>query len=157
MIALTGATGFIGSYLLRELIREGHAVRVLLRSPTPLSPDGTNAVIGDLDRPINMAPALAGVDTIIHSAGLSSQMTGTPEADFRRLNAEATGRRALMLLNQKIFFLELRALHFVAHPHRRHAAARPLHRRVFLALIFRFGLGAFAGSAIAQCSGFGSG
>jgi UDP-glucose 4-epimerase len=94
MIALTGATGFIGSYLLRELVREGHAVRVLLRRPALLSADCTNAVIGDLDRPINMAAALAGVDTVIHSAGLSSQMTGTPEADFRRLNAEATGNLA---------------------------------------------------------------
>src|SRR5947199_7364437 len=94
MIALTGATGFIGSYLLRELVREGHAVRVLLRRPALLSADCSNAVIGDLDRPINMAAALARVDTIIHSAGLSSQMTGTPEADFRRLNADATGNLA---------------------------------------------------------------
>jgi len=94
MIALTGATGFIGSYLLRELVREGHAVRVLLRRPALLSADCANAVIGDLDRPINMAVALARVDTIIHSAGLSSQMTGTPEADFRRLNADATGNLA---------------------------------------------------------------
>ena len=70
MIALTGATGFIGSYLLRELVREGHAVRVLLRRPAQLSADCTNAVIGDLERPINMAAALAGVDTVIHSAGL---------------------------------------------------------------------------------------
>jgi UDP-glucose 4-epimerase len=94
MIALTGATGFVGSYLLRGLVREGHAVRVLLRKPAQLSADCTNAVIGDLERPINMAAALAGVDTVIHSAGLSSQMTGTPEADFRRLNAEATGNLA---------------------------------------------------------------
>ena len=94
MIALTGATGFIGSYLLRELTRAGYPVRVLLRAPTTLPVICTNAVIGDLDRPINMAAALAGVDVVIHSAGLSSQMTGTPQADFRRLNAEATGHLA---------------------------------------------------------------
>ncbi len=94
MIALTGGTGFIGSYLLRELVREGHPVRVLLRRPALLPADCTNAVIGDLNRPMNIAAALAGVDTIIHSAGLSSQMSGTPEADFRRLNAEATGNLA---------------------------------------------------------------
>jgi len=94
MIALTGATGFIGSYLLRELTCAGYAVRVLLRRPTLLPVSCTNAVIGDLDRPINMAAALAGIDTIIHSAGLSSPMTGTPEADFRRLNSEATGNLA---------------------------------------------------------------
>ena len=90
MIALTGATGFIGAYLLRELTAAGHAVRVLLRRPTPLPVSCTNAVIGDLDRPVNMAAALAGISTIIHSAGLSSPMSGAPEVDFRRLNAEAT-------------------------------------------------------------------
>lgn len=94
MIALTGATGFIGSYLLRELIGAGYRVRVLLRRPTELRENCTSAVIGDLARPINMAAALAGVDTIIHSAGLSSSMTGAPESDFRRLNAEATGNLA---------------------------------------------------------------
>jgi UDP-glucose 4-epimerase len=94
MIALTGVTGFIGGYLLGGLLREGYAVRVLLRRPAQLSADCTNAVIGDLERPINMAAALAGVDTVIHSAGLSLQMSGTPEADFRRLNAEATGNLA---------------------------------------------------------------
>ncbi|MEJ0079194.1 MAG: NAD-dependent epimerase/dehydratase family protein [Alphaproteobacteria bacterium] len=94
MIALTGATGFIGGYLLRELTAAGYLVRVLLRRPTPLPENCSNALIGDLASPTNMAAALVGVDTIIHSAGLSSQMTGTPEADFRRLNADATGKLA---------------------------------------------------------------
>ena len=42
-------------------------------------------MIGDLARPINMAAALAGVDTVIHSAGLAPSMTGSPDEDFRRL------------------------------------------------------------------------
>ena len=33
-VALTGATGFIGTYLLGELALRGYQVRVLLRSPT---------------------------------------------------------------------------------------------------------------------------
>lgn len=94
MIALTGATGFIGSFLLRELTRAGYPIRVLLRRPMMLQENCSNAVIGDLTRPTNMSAALANVDTIIHSAGLSAQMTGVPEADFRVLNAEATGNLA---------------------------------------------------------------
>ena len=94
LIALTGATGFIGGYLLRALTQRGYRVRVLLRSPTVLPANCHNAVIGDLNRPINMAAALAGVDTIIHSAGLTPGMSGAPEEDFRRLNAEATGNLA---------------------------------------------------------------
>ncbi len=94
VIALTGATGFIGNHLLRELTRRGYRVRVLLRSPAALPPNCTNAVIGDISRPINMSAALAGVDTVIHSAGLAATMTGSPDEDFRRLNTAATANLA---------------------------------------------------------------
>jgi UDP-glucose 4-epimerase len=94
IVALTGATGFIGNHLLHALTRRGHRIRVLLRSPAALPPNCTNAVIGDLNRPINMAAALAGVDTVIHSAGLAPTMTGSPDEDFRRLNTAATGNLA---------------------------------------------------------------
>ena len=94
IIALTGATGFIGNHLLRELTRLGYRVRVLLRTPTALPPNCTNAVIGDLSRPVNMAAALSDVDTVIHSAGLAATMTGSPDDDFRRLNTAATANLA---------------------------------------------------------------
>ena len=94
IIALTGATGFVGSYLLRELTRLGYRVRVLLRTPRALPANCTNAIIGDLDRPMNMAHALADVTIVIHSAGLAATMTGSPSEDFRRLNTLATGNLA---------------------------------------------------------------
>ena len=90
LIALTGATGFIGQYLLRELPRRGHRLRVLLRRPTSMLVQGSSAVIGDLSRPQNMGAALAGVDAIVHSAGLPGAMSGFPEDDYRILNTEAT-------------------------------------------------------------------
>ena len=89
-VALTGGTGFIGQHLLRELTRRGYQVRVLLRRPTMLPPDCTSAVIGDIARPQNMAQALADVDAVIHSAGLSVAASGRPEDDYRVLNVEAT-------------------------------------------------------------------
>src|SRR5215472_15198274 len=89
-LALTGGTGFIGQHLLRELTRRGYQVRVLLRRPTMLPPDCTSAVIGDIARPQNMAQALADVDAVIHSAGLSVAASGRPEDDYRVLNVEAT-------------------------------------------------------------------
>jgi nucleoside-diphosphate-sugar epimerase len=90
LIALTGATGFIGRRLLAELPRRGFRVRVLLRRPTELSLDCASAVIGDLARPQNMAAALADVDAVIHSAGVAHAMSGTPADDYRVLNTEAT-------------------------------------------------------------------
>src|SRR5687767_1627369 len=94
LVALTGATGFIGQYLVRELPRLGFRVRVLLRKPIAVSADWGSAVIGDLTRPINMAAAFADVDTVIHSAALTPTMSGAPEADFRLLNTAATAALA---------------------------------------------------------------
>ena len=90
LVALTGATGFIGRHLVRELPKRGYRVRVLLRRPTVLPPEATGAVVGDLAAPRNMSTALAGVQAVIHSAGLAHGMSGLPEDDYRAINTEAT-------------------------------------------------------------------
>jgi UDP-glucose 4-epimerase len=90
LIALTGATGFIGRHLLRELPKRGYRLRVLLRRPVDVELDCASAVIGDLARPQNLSAALAGVDAVVHSAGVSPGVSGLPDADHRILNAEAT-------------------------------------------------------------------
>ena len=90
LLALTGATGFIGQYLLRELPKRGYRLRVLLRQPSSIPMPCASAVIGDLARPRNMSAALEGVDAVIHSAGFTHGMSGIPEDDYRLLNTEAT-------------------------------------------------------------------
>ncbi len=89
-IALTGATGFIGRFVLHELTRRGYRVRVLLRQPRQIPPDSSSAVIGDIRRPQNMAAALVGIDAVVHTAGAAQAMTGLPEDDYRLLNTQAT-------------------------------------------------------------------
>jgi len=90
LVALTGATGFIGQCLLRELPKRGYRLRVLLRRPSVVPMESASAVVGDLARPQNMAAALADVDAVIHSAGIAHAMSGLPEDDYRLLNTEAT-------------------------------------------------------------------
>ncbi|HKG74300.1 MAG TPA: NAD-dependent epimerase/dehydratase family protein [Aestuariivirgaceae bacterium] len=90
LIALTGATGFIGRHVLRELPKRGYRFRVLLRRPVDIPLECASAVIGDLARPQNLSAALAGVDAVVHSAGVSQGVSGLPDADHRILNAEAT-------------------------------------------------------------------
>jgi nucleoside-diphosphate-sugar epimerase len=90
LVALTGATGFIGRHLLRELPKRGYRIRVILRRPSAVPPEASSAVVGDLARPQNMSAALAGVDAVIHSAGIAHAMSGVPEDDYRVLNTEAT-------------------------------------------------------------------
>src|SRR5215468_7299115 len=94
LIALTGATGFIGQYLLQEMPQRGHRIRALLRRPASMPVQTSSAVIGDLTRPQNMSAALEGVDAVIHSAGLAHAMSGVPENDYRLINTEATIRLA---------------------------------------------------------------
>ncbi len=90
LIALTGATGFIGRHLLSELPRRGYRVRVLLRRPSEVPAGASSAVIGDIASPQNMAAALRDVDMVIHSAGLAHAMSGHPEDDYRTINTQAT-------------------------------------------------------------------
>ncbi|MBZ6077135.1 NAD-dependent epimerase/dehydratase family protein [Microvirga puerhi] len=94
LIALTGATGFIGRHLLTELPKRGYRIRVLLRRPAEVPEGATSAVIGDIAQPFNMAAALRDVDAVIHSAGLAHAMSGLPEDDYRAINTQGTIRLA---------------------------------------------------------------
>lgn len=90
LIALTGATGFIGRHLLRTLPQRGYRVRVLLRRPSEVPEGASSAVIGDIATPHNMTAALRDVDMVIHSAGLAHAMSGRPEDDYRAINTQGT-------------------------------------------------------------------
>lgn len=94
LVALTGATGFIGRRLLHDLPARGYKLRALLRRPTEVPGDCVSAVIGDIAKPYNMAAALADVDAIIHLAGISQEASGIPEDDYRALDAAASIRLA---------------------------------------------------------------
>jgi len=94
LVALTGATGFIGRRLLRDLPARGYKVRALLRRPTSVPVECASAVIGDIAKPYNMTAALADVDAVIHLAGIAPEASGTPEDDYRTQNVDASVRLA---------------------------------------------------------------
>lgn len=61
MIVVTGATGNVGSELVRALADAGEEVRAVSRHPeSSAAPAGVSVVAGDLDVPASVAPALAG-------------------------------------------------------------------------------------------------
>lgn len=70
MILLTGATGNVGSALLRRLIAERKPVRALVRDPRRLGPERVRVQIalGDLSDASSFRHALRGVKTVIHLA-----------------------------------------------------------------------------------------
>jgi uncharacterized protein YbjT (DUF2867 family) len=63
MILVTGATGNVGSALVRVLAEAGEPVRGLIRSEAGRDglAAGVEGVVGDLNRPESLEPALAGV------------------------------------------------------------------------------------------------
>lgn len=71
-ILLTGATGFVGSLILPELLEQGHEVRCLVRSPERFSPPAgeLEVVVADLVEGSGVAQALAGMEVayyLVHS------------------------------------------------------------------------------------------
>src|SRR5689334_7263711 len=56
-ILVTGATGTVGSHLIRHLLREGHKVRALTRDPATADlPEGVEVVAGDLTEVLTLTP-----------------------------------------------------------------------------------------------------
>ncbi|HKX46031.1 MAG TPA: NAD-dependent epimerase/dehydratase family protein [Planctomycetota bacterium] len=93
-IALTGGTGFIGPYLIRGLLRQGHQVRALARpgreSALPdVRPEGfaleTHA--GDLTDAASLAGFLTDVDLLLH---LASAHDHVPDDQMRAINIDGT-------------------------------------------------------------------
>ncbi len=70
-ILVTGATGFIGSYVVRFLVMGGHHVSVLTRSSVSSVhlPEGVEQIVGDMRDQASLRRAVQGVDTIVHLAG----------------------------------------------------------------------------------------
>lgn len=69
-IFLTGATGFIGSAVLRRLVAGGHTVTALVRSAQQAADIWDTAVtpvIGDLEQPQRFAAHIAGADGLVHA------------------------------------------------------------------------------------------
>jgi len=91
---VTGGTGFVGAHLARALATEGWTVRLLARRPDAVRAgllEGVPVVPvpGDLSPEGVPAAALAGVDAIVHVAGLTKARS--LEA-YREVNARGTER-----------------------------------------------------------------
>ena len=73
-VLVTGGTGFVGSHTVAALLRHGHEVRVLARTPErlPLVLEPLDvtaeAVQGDVTDPRSVAAAVSGCDAVVHAA-----------------------------------------------------------------------------------------
>ena len=91
MILLTGATGNVGSALLRRLTETGTPVRAFVRNPRRLGAERVRVQIalGNLADPVSFRNALRGVDTVVH---LAAAIRDQPRGSIEELNGVATLR-----------------------------------------------------------------
>jgi nucleoside-diphosphate-sugar epimerase len=90
LVAITGATGFVGPHLVAALARRGWKIRLLVRRWSPLpSLAGIEAdmVLGDVSDEAALGRLVAGADTIIHAAGL---IKARKPSDFMAVNRDGT-------------------------------------------------------------------
>lgn len=95
-ILITGGTGFLGSYIIKELIGHGYSVRAIRRSSSILPHyiskdilDKVEWVEGDILDIVSLEEAMEGVDTVIHSAATVS-FTKKDRAKMYQANVDGT-------------------------------------------------------------------
>ena len=89
---VTGATGFIGGNLVRELLSDGHEVRALCRSGADMtSVEGLDVevAVGDVRDRASLGRAMEGRKALFHTAALYSLWSPNP-GDFAKTNVEGT-------------------------------------------------------------------
>jgi uncharacterized protein YbjT (DUF2867 family) len=97
-VLVTGASGFVGSYVVPALVSDGHRVIGLVRNEdggrlvqSRLASAGLGQVEvrhGDVTRPETLARALDGVDAVVHLVAIPRDYNGG--ADLRLVNTEGT-------------------------------------------------------------------
>jgi nucleoside-diphosphate-sugar epimerase len=101
LAAVTGATGFLGRYIVRALTLAGWRVRILARQPVDhpqLCGLKLEAVVGDLSNRRALRALVDGADAVIHAAGLIKAPTA---ADFWAVNVGGTANLAMAITDGK--------------------------------------------------------
>jgi nucleoside-diphosphate-sugar epimerase len=78
-ILVTGASGFVGGYLVRELLRRGHEVTGLVRRETSvraLASAGMRIAVGDMSAPATLQDPMRGQDVVVHLAAVVGKDPG---------------------------------------------------------------------------------
>lgn len=68
-VAVTGATGFIGKYIIDNLLARGFHVRALTRTSRAHHNDNVTWVRGSLEDTHSLSELVAGAGAVVHCAG----------------------------------------------------------------------------------------
>jgi nucleoside-diphosphate-sugar epimerase len=103
MYLLTGATGFVGGVLARQLVAAGHSLRAVVRTPAKagaLRALGVELYQGDVTDKASMRAPMTGVDGVFHVAGwYKLGVTARHLAEAEAINVRGT-RNVLELMRE---------------------------------------------------------
>jgi len=92
-ILVTGANGFVGQLLIRDLLKRQYDVVGALRSQGDIHADVKMFAIGDINATTDWSVALDAIDVVVHLAArvhVMNDSASDPLAEFRRVNVDGT-------------------------------------------------------------------
>ncbi|RJG46604.1 NAD-dependent epimerase/dehydratase family protein [Mesorhizobium sp. DCY119] len=94
-VGVTGASGFVGRALVRQIAETKNSCTAAYRgsAPSGLPPQVRPAIVGDLSRETDWSSFLQGLDVVIHAAArvhILNDRSGDPLTEYRRVNVEGT-------------------------------------------------------------------
>jgi nucleoside-diphosphate-sugar epimerase len=92
-ILVTGASGFIGAAVCRELLRRGHSVVGAARTARASGAGVHEIAIPDIAGEFDHKALLRGIEAVVHLAAIAHRPAGL-ESEVRRVNVDATTRLA---------------------------------------------------------------
>ena len=101
VIAITGATGFIGGTLIKRLVSAGRQVQALIRPASihkRTNNDAVKWIQGDLADVQSLEQLVHGADVIVHCAGA---VRGATQNHFNRINVDGVARLAQAAIKQQ--------------------------------------------------------
>jgi len=104
LAVVTGASGFVGSHIVDELLRREIRVRCLLRATSSLrwlNGKPVEIEVGDMEDAAWLAASMRGATWIVHAAGITRARS---TAEFDRVNVQGTDRvlRAALLAGSSL-------------------------------------------------------
>lgn len=102
-VLVTGASGFLGSNLIRELYRQGYDVKIIVRQHASLKGIADvpcEVFYGNIDNQWDVRQAIAGCSIVVHAACITDQWAVFEE--YERVNFLATKYIADACLEQKV-------------------------------------------------------
>lgn len=96
-VVVTGATGFIGRYLVDALLKQGAHITILSRCPASTGARDYKTVVGDLTQPATINTLCRNIDTVFHLGGHAHAVDLPEGKDAKTIyNVTVEGTRALL-------------------------------------------------------------